>query len=73
MVLGRHHCSHKTSSWKEAKEYCKKNGFYMLMEPTSECNIDLRGGGEWIGVRRQWIITSVNRKTGMKYRYTGMN
>ena len=43
------------------------------METTSECSIDLRGGGEWIGLRRQWIVTSLNQKTGMKFRHTNFN
>ena len=58
-------------SWEEAKNYCKNKKSELLMEETSPCNRGPGGGGEWLGLRRRWMLKSQRKKTGKECNITG--
>ena len=51
-------------SWDEATNYCKDKDSELLMEETSPCKRGPGGGGEWLGLRRRWMLKSQRKKTG---------
>ena len=51
-------------SWEEAKNYCKNKGSQLLMEKITPCKRGHGGSGEWLGLRRKWMLKSYVHKTG---------
>ena len=51
-------------SWEKAKGYCEKKGGEMLMEAVQTCDKRPGGGGEWLGLKKRWMLKTVSQNTG---------
>ena len=49
-------CISGALSWEEAQIYCEKKGGEMLLEAVQRCDTRPGGGGEWLGLKKRWML-----------------